>query len=83
METALDAWFHEVQKANWTSSADVKSQYASASILNDSRIVFNIKGNDYRLIVSVNYTKSIVWIIWLGTHGDYDKIDAAGVQYNG
>jgi len=83
LETALNAWFHEVQKASWASSADVKSQYASASILNNSRIVFNIKGNDYRLVVAVNYVKSIVWIIWLGTHREYDKIDAAGVQYNG
>ncbi len=83
METALNAWFHEVQKANWTSPADVKNQYASASIIANARIVFNVKGNDYRLIVAINYVKSIAWIIWIGTHKEYEEIDAAGVQYNG
>lgn len=61
-KAALDAWFDEVRKANWTSTADVKRLYASASIVTADRIVFNIKGNDYRLVVSVDFEKGIVWI---------------------
>lgn len=77
----MDAWFTEVRKATWKSTADVKRLYASASIASADRIVFNIKGNDYRLIVSVDFEKSIVWIKWLGTHKDYDKIDVRSVRY--
>ncbi len=62
LKAALDAWFDEVRKANWTSTADVKRLYASASIVTADRIVFNIKGNDYRLVVSVDFEKGIVWI---------------------
>ncbi len=61
--------------------ADVKQHYAHASIINSERIVFNIKGNDYRLIASVSFAKSALWIKWIGTHRDYDKIDAATVEY--
>ncbi len=64
LKAALDAWFDEVRKANWTSTADVKRLYASASIVTADRIVFNIKGNDYRLVVSVDFEKGIVWIKW-------------------
>lgn len=66
LKAALDAWFDEVRKANWTSTADVKRLYASASIVTADRIVFNIKGNDYRLVVSVDFEKGIVWIKWIG-----------------
>jgi len=62
LKAALDAWFDEVRKANWTSTADVKRLYASASIVTADRIVFNIKGNDYRLVVSVDFEKGIVWV---------------------
>jgi mRNA-degrading endonuclease HigB of HigAB toxin-antitoxin module len=65
-------------KARWSSAADVKRSYATAS-----RIVFNIKGNDYRLIVATDFDKRIVWIKWIGTHKDYDKIDVKGVQHGG
>ncbi len=81
VQSALDAWFHEVAKAQWTNAADVKKSYASASILDAERVVFNIKGNDYRLIVAVDYQRKIVFIKWLGTHSVYDKIDARKVQY--
>jgi mRNA interferase HigB len=83
VKTDLDSWFQEVVAAPWADSSDVKRRYATASIVNAERVVFNIKGNDYRLVVSVNYQKGIVWIIWLGTHKDYDKIDVAGVRYAG
>jgi len=81
LKSALDAWFHEAQKANWRSSAELKSLYATASIESADRVVFNIKGNSYRLIVAVDYEKGIVWIKWLGTHKDYDQIDATEIDH--
>jgi mRNA interferase HigB len=81
LKAALDAWFDEVRKARWISTADVKRLYATASIVTADRIVFNIKGNDYRLVVAVDFEKGIVWIKWVGTHKDYDKIDVTEVEY--
>ena len=81
MKAALDAWFDEVKKAQWRSTADLKRSYATASIVTGERIVFNVKGNAYRLIVAVDFKKSIVWIKWVGTHRDYDRIDATEVEY--
>ena len=83
LKAALDAWFHEVKRARWLSAADLKRSYATASVISADRIVFNIKGNDYRLVVAVDFGKSIVWIKWLGTHTDYDKIDVKAVQHDG
>jgi mRNA interferase HigB len=68
VKAALDAWFDEANKAAWKNTADVKRRYATASIVNAERIVFNIKGNDYRLVVAVDFEKAIIWIKWLGTH---------------
>lgn len=82
LKAALDAWFAEVSRANWTSTVDVKRLYATASIINANRIVFNIKGNDYRLVVAVDFDKAIVWIKWIGTHRDYDRIDVKEVQHD-
>jgi mRNA interferase HigB len=81
LKSALDAWFAEVSQARWKNTADVKRLYATASIISADRIVFNIKGNDFRLVVTVNFDKAIVWIKWLGTHKDYDRIDVAEVKY--
>jgi mRNA interferase HigB len=81
LKTALDAWFNEVSKARWRSTNDVKRLYATASIVTAERIVFNIKGNSYRLVVSVDFEKSIVWIKWIGTHRDYDLIDVTTVEH--
>ncbi len=83
VKAALDAWFSEVSKANWASSAEVKKLYATASIVNAERIVFNIKGNDYRLVVAVDFERGFVWIKWIGTHKDYDKIDVTEVEHGG
>ena len=80
VKSALDAWFHEVQAADWKTPVEVTRDYANASIVGD-RIVFNIKGNSYRLVVAVNYRRQIVFIKWLGTHAAYDKIDARRVKY--
>jgi mRNA interferase HigB len=81
LKAALDAWFDEVRKARWTRSADVKRLYATASIVSADRIVFNIKGNDYRLVAAVDFERGIVWIKWIGSHADYDRIDVKKVQY--
>ena len=81
LKSALDAWFTEVSKAAWTNTADVKRLYATASIVSADRIVFNIKGNDYRLVVAADFEKSIVWIKWVGTHRDYDRIDVKEVEH--
>lgn len=82
VKAAVDAWYAEVQRAVWANSADVKRRYATASIVGTDRIVFNIKGNDFRLVVSVDYEKGIVWIKWIGSHKDYDDIDVAGVRHD-
>jgi mRNA interferase HigB len=68
LKAALDAWFDEVRKARWSNAAVVKRSYATASLISADRIVFNIKGNDYRLVVAVDFDKGIVWIKWIGTH---------------
>jgi mRNA interferase HigB len=81
LKAALDAWFDGVRKARWRSTADIKQLYATASVVTADRIVFNIKGNSYRLVVAVDFEKSIVWIKWIGTHGDYDRIDVTKVQH--
>ena len=72
----LKAWFQEANKAEWKSPNEVKAEYPSASILTNNRIVFNIKGNNYRLIVKVNYDYQMLWIRFIGTHAEYDKINA-------
>jgi mRNA interferase HigB len=81
LKAALDAWFDEVRKARWKRTADIKRHYATASIISAERVVFNIKGNDYRLVIAVDFDKAIVWIKWLGTHGAYDKIDVRKVDH--
>lgn len=75
-EQQLRAWYSEAQQANWASPQDIKLMFPSASILSDNRVVFNIKGNHYRLIVKINYDYSIIWIRFVGAHSDYDKINA-------
>ena len=81
MKAALDAWFAEVSRAIWTGTADLKRLYDTASVISAERVVFNIKGNDYRLVVAVDFEKAIVWIKWIGTHKDYDRIDVEEVRY--
>jgi len=81
VKAALDAWFHEVKRAEWKKSSDVKASYANASIVGAERVVFNIKGNAYRLVVAVDYRRAIVFIQWLGTHKEYDFIDVRTIQY--
>lgn len=81
LKAALDAWFGEVRKAHWANAADVKRHYATASVISADRVVFNIKGNSYRLVVAIDFEKAIVFIKWIGTHADYDEIDVRTVQH--
>jgi mRNA interferase HigB len=81
VKAALDAWYAEVSRAEWRNSADIKKRYATASIVSAERVVFNLKGNDYRLIAALDFEKSIVWIKWVGTHRAYDEIDAKEVKH--
>jgi mRNA interferase HigB len=81
VKTALDSWFHEVRQADWKSPADVLRAYRNASIVGPDRVVFNIKGNDYGLVVAIHYRLQIIFIKWIGTHTAYDKIAVKKVQY--
>lgn len=74
---ALKAWLAEVRQAQWTCPQDVKDQYAHASIVGNNRVVFNIKGNKYRLIVAMAYRMQYVYVKFIGTHAEYDEVDAA------
>jgi mRNA interferase HigB len=82
VKSQLDAWFAEAEKATWRTPAELKQQYGSASIITSERVVFNIKGNHYRLIVAISYDYQIMLIKWLGTHKEYDQINAAEVEYD-
>lgn len=75
-EQQLKSWFRETCKAEWKNPNEIKVEYPSASILNENRVVFNIKGNKYRLIVKINFDYEMVWIRFIGTHAEYDKINA-------
>ena len=70
---ALDAWQLEVERSHWSGPQDVKNRYPSASILSDNKVIFNIKGNKYRVVVKAKYEKGIVLIEWVGTHAEYSK----------
>jgi mRNA interferase HigB len=75
-KAALQAWHAEARNAEWSSPADLKASYGTASILKDGRVVFNICGNKYRLVVWINYDFCTVCIRFVGTHKEYDEIDA-------
>ncbi len=79
-EQPLKAWVDEVSRATWKSPADIKAQYRSASILKNRRVVFNIKGNDYRLIVAIAYQRGWMFVKFIGTHKEYDAIDADTIE---
>ncbi len=78
-EQSLKTWYHEAEKSKWKNFNDIKKEYPSASILQNNRVCFNIKGNNYRLIVRINFEIQIVWIRFIGTHAEYDKIDANNI----
>lgn len=80
-EEPLKSWIYEVRYSTWDNANELKAKYGKASILSSKRVVFNIKGNDYRLIVDIEYKIKIVFIVWFGTHEEYDKIDAKTIRY--
>lgn len=80
-EESLKAWMYEVKFSVWNNANELKAKYRNASIISSKRVVFNVKGNDYRLIVDVEYKLKIVFIVWFGTHKEYDKIDVKTVNY--
>jgi len=81
VEQPLKSWFDEVRNASWISPNELKRLYRNASIISDKRVVFNIKGNYYQLVVDIEYNIGIVFIVWLGTHKEYDKINVKEIKY--
>jgi mRNA interferase HigB len=79
-EGALQSWYDEALKANWTTPQDIKAHYRNASICGNNRVVFNIAGNKYRLVVEVQYQAGIVWVKFVGTHAQYDQINVENVN---
>ncbi|MEP7268984.1 MAG: type II toxin-antitoxin system HigB family toxin [Saprospiraceae bacterium] len=80
-DTAIRAWIAEVRYSSWTTSQELKLKYRNASVINSKRVVFNIKGNDFRLIVDIEYRLKIVFIVWFGSHEEYNTIDVINVKY--
>ena len=78
-EEALKSWYHDAKHATWQSPNDIRQTYATASIIANNRVVFNIRGNHYRLVVAINYAFGIIYIRFVGTHREYDDIDAETV----
>lgn len=78
-ERPLRAWFADVKRAEWQGPADVKARYARASLIASNRVVFDIGGNKYRLVVAIRYESRTVFVRFIGTHGEYDKIDVTTV----
>lgn len=78
-EQPLKAWHDEAAKASWTSPADIKALYRSASFLANNRVVFNIAGNKYRLVAALDYRRRVLFIRFIGTHAEYDKVDVERV----
>jgi mRNA interferase HigB len=78
---SLQNWYDDFIEANFKSFKELKSVYGNASIIANNRVVFNIKGNSFRLIVSFNFEAHALYVIWFGTHAEYDKIDVANIRY--
>ncbi|AEG31156.1 Protein of unknown function DUF2136 [Thiomicrospira cyclica ALM1] len=78
-EQALKAWYDEAKHADWQTPQDIKDQFRNASFVGNNRVVFNIHGNKYRLVVAINYSFSVCYVRFVGTHKQYDKIDVATI----
>ena len=81
-EPLLRAWIYEVRYSAWRNPAALKAKYRHASIISSKRVVFNIGGNKFRLLVDVEYKLNIVFVVWFGTHDEYDKIDVRTINYD-
>ena len=80
-KASLQAFYKEVEAADWNKPSDVIQDYPSADVITGKRFVFNIKGNSYRLVADIEFKKKLVFIVWIGTHAEYDKIDVKTVNY--
>lgn len=81
-KTSLLTWYYEFSKMTFSTFNALKEVYGNASIVANNRVIFNIKGNDYRLVVSVNFRQLAAYVIWFGTHKEYDKIDTATIEFD-
>jgi len=81
-ETQLMIWYTEFSRQKFTNFNELKAVYGNASIVNNNRVVFNIKGNDFRLVISINFSQAASYIIWFGTHKEYDKIDVQTISFD-
>ncbi len=80
-EQSLKSWIAVVKKAQWSTNNDLKEQFGKASIINGKRVVFDIHGNNYRLVVDIEYKIQQIFIVWVGTHSEYDKINVEKIKY--
>ncbi len=80
-EHPLRSWYQEIVKSNWKNQGQLKVQFRNASVLTSKRVVFNIKGNSYRLIVDIEYRLQIIFIVWIGNHKKYNQFDAKTISY--
>jgi mRNA interferase HigB len=78
---SLLAWYEEVEIEGWNNPNELKAQYCNASIINEKRVVFNIHGKRYRLVVDIEYRLKLIFVVWFGTHNEYDKIDVKKLNY--
>ncbi|MFH1525808.1 MAG: type II toxin-antitoxin system HigB family toxin [Bacteroidota bacterium] len=80
-EQSLKSWYDEIANAFWSSPNELKVQFSNASVISTKRVVFNIHGDKYRLVVDSEYKIGIVFIVWIGTHKEYDKINVKEIKY--
>ena len=80
-EQAIRSWIYEVKFSDWNNAAELKAKYKNASVINSKRVVFNISGNNYRLVADIEYQMKIVFVVWFGTHNEYVNIDVKEVSY--
>lgn len=80
-KNSIEAWIDAVKHSTWGSPQELKQQFRAASIIDEKRVVFNIKGNEFRLVVNIEYRFHMVFVIWFGTHDEYNKIDVKNINY--
>ena len=80
-KSSIQVWIYEVRNSEWRNPHELKAMYKHASIISSKRVVFDIKGNNYRLVVDIEYRLRIVYVVWFGTHEEYDKLDVRSIEY--
>jgi mRNA interferase HigB len=81
-EQAIRSWIYEVRFSDWNNAAELRAKYKNASIISSKRVVFNIRGNSFRLVTDIEYQLKIVYVVWFGTHNEYEKIDVKDLNYD-